>query len=90
MFERSIRGLRALNVVGFGVSGSGLRLDLVYNPGGAFLPPPQESSCLRNGMHLEYPRANHRTMSPVSVCTSSTRFTFIYMLQNLLSSLEYN
>ena len=28
---------------GYGVEGSGLKLDLVYNPGGAFLPPPQES-----------------------------------------------
>lgn len=30
-----------LNDQGYGVPGSSLRLDLVYNPGGAFLPPPQ-------------------------------------------------
>jgi radical SAM/Cys-rich protein len=42
VFERSIAGLRALNAVGFGVPGSGLKLDLVYNPGGAFLPPSQQ------------------------------------------------
>ncbi len=42
MFERSIAGLRKLNALGYGVAGSGLKLDLVYNPGGAFLPPPQE------------------------------------------------
>jgi len=42
VFERSIAGLRMLNALGYGVPGSGLKLDLVYNPGGAFLPPPQE------------------------------------------------
>jgi len=43
VFERSIAGLRKLNSYGYGVPGSGLKLDLVYNPGGAFLPPPQET-----------------------------------------------
>ena len=42
VFERSIEGLRRLNALGYGVAGSELKLDLVYNPGGAFLPPPQE------------------------------------------------
>jgi radical SAM/Cys-rich protein len=31
-----------LNAVGYGQEGSGLELHLVYNPLGAFLPPPQE------------------------------------------------
>jgi len=43
VFDRSIAGLRRLNAVGYGVPGSGLKLDLVYNPGGAFLPPSQEA-----------------------------------------------
>ena len=42
VFERSIEGLKRLNALGYGVAGSGLKLDLVYNPGGAFLPPAQE------------------------------------------------
>jgi radical SAM/Cys-rich protein len=42
VFERSIAGLRKLNDLGYGAPGSDLKLDLVYNPGGAFLPPPQE------------------------------------------------
>jgi len=42
VFQRSIAGLQRLNGVGYGVEGSGLKLDLVYNPGGAFLPPPQD------------------------------------------------
>jgi radical SAM/Cys-rich protein len=41
VFERSISALLALNEAGFGVAGSGLHLDLVYNPLGAFLPPDQ-------------------------------------------------
>ena len=43
MFQRSIDGLLLLNEHGFGVEGSGLYLDLVYNPLGAFLPPPQDA-----------------------------------------------
>lgn len=41
VFERSIAGLRKLNALGYGMEGSGLELDLVYNPGGAFLAPSQ-------------------------------------------------
>ena len=40
VFERSISGLRALNAAGYGQPGTGLTLDLVYNPNGAFLAPP--------------------------------------------------
>lgn len=41
VFEASIRALRTLNALGYGVPGSGLVLNLVYNPNGAFLPPDQ-------------------------------------------------
>ena len=41
VFERSIAGLRQLNALGYGQHGSGLVLNLVYNPQGAVLPPPQ-------------------------------------------------
>lgn len=41
VFDRSIQGLQALNKVGYGIPGTGLSLDLVYNPGGVFLAPPQ-------------------------------------------------
>ncbi|MBA3568266.1 MAG: arsenosugar biosynthesis radical SAM protein ArsS [Pyrinomonadaceae bacterium] len=43
VFEKSIEALRLLNAVGYGIENSGLILNLVYNPVGAFLPPPQES-----------------------------------------------
>jgi len=41
VFDRSIDGLKALNALGYGLPGSGLVLDLVYNPAGASLAPPQ-------------------------------------------------
>ena len=40
-FDKSIEALKRLNELGYGRPGSVLKLDLVYNPGGAFLPPPQ-------------------------------------------------
>lgn len=43
VFERSIRGRQLLNQAGYGRPGSGLNLDLVFNPGGTSLPPPQET-----------------------------------------------
>ncbi len=41
VFEKSIKGLKMLNKVGYGQPDSGLKLDLVYNPSGAFLPGDQ-------------------------------------------------
>ncbi|MFO0775628.1 MAG: arsenosugar biosynthesis radical SAM (seleno)protein ArsS [Nitrospiraceae bacterium] len=43
IFEKSIEGLQRLNALGYGTAGSGLALNLVYNPVGAFLPPKQEA-----------------------------------------------
>jgi radical SAM/Cys-rich protein len=40
-FQKSIDALRRLNSLGFGSGGAGRSLSLVYNPGGAFLSPPQ-------------------------------------------------
>lgn len=41
VFDKSIEGLKILNQLGYGKKGSALVLDLVFNPGGAFLPPDQ-------------------------------------------------
>ena len=41
VFEKSLAGLRQLNALGYGQSDGTLRLNLVYNPGGAALPPAQ-------------------------------------------------
>jgi len=42
-FDASIRGLQRLNALGYGQPGSGLTLNLVYNPQGASLPPGQQA-----------------------------------------------
>jgi len=43
VFDDSITALKLLNAVGYGIENSGLLLNLVYNPAGAFLPPSQEA-----------------------------------------------
>ena len=41
VFDKSIRALQRLNALGYGADGSELTLNLVYNPQGPSLPPPQ-------------------------------------------------
>ena len=43
VFEDSIKALQMLNDAGYGKEITGLILNLVYNPAGAFLPPSQQS-----------------------------------------------
>ena len=51
VFEKSISALRKLNALGFGRGE--MRLDLVYNPQGASLPPPQAELETRYRVELE-------------------------------------
>ena len=43
VFDKSIKALQMLNSVGYAQEDTGLKLDLVYNPSGAFLPTNQEA-----------------------------------------------
>jgi len=43
VFEASVRALQRLNRLGYGRAETGLALNLVYNPQGPALPPPQET-----------------------------------------------
>ncbi|MGB0788389.1 MAG: arsenosugar biosynthesis radical SAM (seleno)protein ArsS [Marinirhabdus sp.] len=43
VFDMSIKALQELNARGYGMPGNSLRLDLVYNPSGAFLPGDQQA-----------------------------------------------
>jgi radical SAM/Cys-rich protein len=71
VFERSIQALRLLNRLGYGQPGSDLRLDLVFNPGGATLPPPQDAleleykRHLRNDFGIEFGRLLTITNMPI-------------------------
>jgi radical SAM/Cys-rich protein len=42
VFEKSIKGLKQLNSLGYGKLDTNLLLNLVYNPQGPTLPPPQD------------------------------------------------
>lgn len=55
-FERSIRALQILNQLGYGKGGTGLELQLVYNPVGAHLPPAQSEleADYRNRLQADY------------------------------------
>lgn len=50
VFDKSITALKMLNDIGYGKEGSGLILNLVYNPSGAFLPPDQ------NDLQIDFKR----------------------------------
>ena len=50
VFDKSIAALQQLNALGYGQPGSGLLLNLVYNPQGAVLPPGQQ------GLQADYKR----------------------------------
>ena len=62
VFEKSIRALRLLNDVGYGMPGSNLWLNLVHNPVGPFLPAAQQTleasyrQHLRTTSHVEFNR----------------------------------
>jgi radical SAM/Cys-rich protein len=43
VFAKSVEAMRRLNALGYGREGSGLVLNLVYNPVGPYLPAPQTS-----------------------------------------------
>ncbi len=69
VFQRSIAGLQRLNALGYGQPGTGLDLNLIYNPGGPSLPPEQ------SGLEADYKRelqARH-----------GIRFNRLYALTNM-------
>ncbi|NQY06001.1 MAG: arsenosugar biosynthesis radical SAM protein ArsS [Flavobacteriaceae bacterium] len=72
VFDKSIKALQELNAVGYGIKGSGLQLDLVYNPSGAFLPTNQEAlendfkKALNEDFHIEFNNLFAITNLPVS------------------------
>ncbi|MDH5740006.1 MAG: arsenosugar biosynthesis radical SAM protein ArsS [Nitrospira sp.] len=72
VFDKSIEALRLLNRYGYGQPDSGLVLNLVYNPVGAFLPPKQEATEAQFKKHLhaqygiEFNRLYTITNMPIS------------------------
>ncbi len=68
-FDASIRALQRFNELGYGQSGSELILNLVYNPVGPHLPPPQEK------LEQDYKRILHDRFG--------IEFNHLYCLTNM-------
>jgi radical SAM/Cys-rich protein len=72
VFSDSIKALLLLNAVGYGIPGTGLPLNLVYNPAGAFLPPGQQAlekeykDALRKEYGIEFNSLFTITNMPIS------------------------
>lgn len=72
VFERSIKALKMLNDQGYGSEGTGLILNLVYNPSGAFLPPDQTAlekefkDKLKNHYNIQFNNLYAITNLPIS------------------------
>ncbi|MBI2568515.1 MAG: arsenosugar biosynthesis radical SAM protein ArsS [Candidatus Schekmanbacteria bacterium] len=72
VFAKSVAALRRLNERGYGMSGTGLRLSLVYNPGADVLPPPQAKleaayrENLGSGYGISFSRVLTMTNMPIN------------------------
>jgi radical SAM/Cys-rich protein len=72
VFDKSIKALQELNAVGYGIEGSDLKLDLVYNPSGAFLPGDQQAlendfkKALKNDFDIDFHSLFAITNLPIS------------------------
>ena len=85
VFNASIKALKMLNDVGYGMPGSKLKLDLVYNPSGAFLPGDQAAleSDFKKGLLSDFDIQFHQLFSITNLPIS--RF-----LDYLIASDNYN
>ena len=72
VFDTSIKALQELNAVGYGLESSDLKLDLVYNPSGAFLPGDQKAlendfkKALKNDFDIDFHNLFAITNLPIS------------------------
>ena len=81
VFEDSISALKMLNAVGYGIADSGLMLDLVFNPSGAFLPGDQTS--LESEFKRQLKRKFDITFNSLFAITNLPISRFLdYLLEN--------
>ena len=69
VFATSVKGLQKLNQLGYGLENSPLKLNLVYNPVGPYLPPSQQS------LQADYKKQLHERFN--------VQFTQLYTLANM-------
>ncbi len=71
VFDKSISGLQQLNTLGYAKSDTGLIVNLMYNPTGAFLPPAQSileadyKAKLRDDFNIEFNHLFTLTNMPI-------------------------
>ena len=80
VFDKSIKALQLLNRLGYGREGSGLTLNLVYNPVGAFLPPAQEA--VEAQFRRELQRAHGVTFNHLYTITNMPISRFLEFLMD--------
>jgi len=78
VFDKSIEAMQLLNRLGYGREGSGLMLNLVYNPVGAFLPPKQEA--VEEQFRRELQRAHGVTFNHLYTITNMPISRFLEFL----------
>ncbi len=72
VFDKSIKALQELNAIGYGMPNSSLKLDLVYNPSGAFLPSNQQEmenqfkKALKEDFNIDFHNLFSITNLPIS------------------------
>ncbi|WP_372920645.1 arsenosugar biosynthesis radical SAM (seleno)protein ArsS [Salegentibacter sp.] len=72
VFDKSIKALQMLNEVGYAQPGTGLKLDLVYNPSGAFLPTDEKAmekdfkKALKEDFNIDFDHLFTITNLPIS------------------------
>lgn len=89
-YDKSITALQKLNEVGYGKEGTGLELNLVYNPVGAFLPGNQEE--LEKDFKRELKRKHDIEFNNLFTITNlpiSRFLNFLLMSDNLDDYMEH-
>lgn len=79
VFEKSIEGLQRLNALGYGRQDSGLLLNLVYNPVGAYLPPDQ--AAIERQFKDELLKRHHIVFNSLYVITNMPINRFKHFLE---------
>ncbi len=87
VFDRSIEALRRLNALGYGVAGSGLTLNLMVNPVGAFLPGNQAT--LERDWKRELERRQGITFNSLYTITNMPIGRFLEFLEDRGSLEDY-
>lgn len=87
VFESSIEALKMLNAIGYGMADSDLKLDLVYNPTGHFLPDSQ--SQLEAEFKAQLERRNGVFFNQLFVITNMPISRFLEYLLETGNYAEY-